>query len=132
MCMRSSDDLRFSPWDLTVAAAVLLLSLVCWLPLRTQAAEGDLTAVLTADGTELARVSLSALTEPQERTYTVNGHTLTVRFSADGAEVIDSTCPTQDCVHTGHIHRPGRSIVCLPARFSIRLIGDGGVDAVVG
>ena len=130
--MRSSDDLRFSPWDLTVAAVVLLLSLICWLPLRTQAAEGDLTAVLTTDGTELARVPLSALTEPQERTYTVNGHTLTVRFSADGAEVIDSTCPTQDCVHTGHIHRPGRSIVCLPARFSIRLIGDGGVDAVVG
>jgi len=130
--MRSSDDLRFSPWDLTVAAAVLLLSLVCWLPLRTQAAEGDLTAVLTADGAELDRVSLSALAEPQERTYTVNGMTLTVRFSADGVEVIDSTCPTLDCVHTGLISGPGKSIVCLPARLAIRLTGDGGVDAVVG
>ena len=129
--MRSSDDLRFSRWDLTVAAAVVLLSLVCWLPLQSQAAN-NLTAVLSADGTELDRVSLSALTEPQERTYTVNGHTLTVRFSADGAEVVSSTCPTQDCVRTGHVHRPGGSIVCLPARLSIRLTGEGGVDAVVG
>lgn len=132
--MRSSTDLRFSPWDLTVAAAVILLSLLCWLPLRAQAASGALTAVLTADGAELDRVRLDTLKEESQRQYTANGQTLTVVFSPDGVEVTASTCPTQDCVHTGHIGHAGQSIVCLPARFSIRLTGtdSSGVDAVVG
>ena len=46
----------------------------------------------------------------------------------------ESDCPTQDCVHTGAVHDAGRSIVCLPARLTVRLTGgeSGGVDAVVG
>ena len=54
-----------------------------------------------------------------------------------GLRVARSDCPTQDCVHTGTITRSGQSIVCLPARFILRLEGgtaeDGGaVDAVLG
>lgn len=132
--MRSSTDLRFSPWDLTVAAAILLLSLVCWLPLRTQAADGGLTAVISADGQELDRVRLDTLDGATRREYAANGESLTILFAPSGVSVLSSTCPTQDCVHTGHIDNAGESIVCLPARLSIRLTGadSGGVDAVVG
>lgn len=64
-------------------------------------------------------------------TYSCNGYTLTV--SCDGAEVqvISSTCPGQDCVHTGAVSKAGQSIVCLPARIVIRLTG-GAADLTVG
>ena len=130
--MRSSDKLRFSPRDLTVAAAVILLSLLCWLPLGTQASDGALTATVSTSGLELDRIQLNTLSGQVVRDYSLNGQTLTVQFSPEGTAVISSTCPTQDCVHTGNIHTAGQSIVCLPARFSIRLTGSGGVDAVVG
>ena len=63
-----------------------------------------------------------------------SGYTLHVVLTAEGVWVERSDCPTQDCVHTGHISRSGQSIVCLPARVVIRLEGgtDSGVDAVIG
>lgn len=49
--------------------------------------------------------------------------------------ITESDCPGADCVHSGWISRPGRSIVCLPNRVEIRLEGgeltDDDVDAVV-
>ena len=51
------------------------------------------------------------------------------------AAITESTCPGEDCVHSGWIHRSGRSIVCLPNRVEVRIAGgaDGAddVDAVV-
>ena len=57
-----------------------------------------------------------------------------VVLTAENVSVERSDCPTQDCVHTGHISRSGQSIVCLPARVVIQLEGgtDSGVDAVIG
>lgn len=44
-----------------------------------------------------------------------------------------STCPGQDCVHSGSIHSTGRSLVCLPNRVEIRVVStDADVDFVVG
>lgn len=44
----------------------------------------------------------------------------------------DSDCPGADCVHSGWIYSPGRSIVCLPNRVEIRISGQSDVDFVVG
>ncbi len=87
------------------------------------------------DGAEQERVELSHLTGTEERTISAGGYTLYLMVSPDGAEIRESDCPTQDCVHTGKITRPGQSIVCLPARVSIQLVGNGtddGLDAVIG
>ena len=71
-----------------------------------------------------------------ERTISSNGYTLHVILTGEGVWVESADCPTQDCVHTGHISRGGQSIVCLPARVIIQLEGgtqvDTGVDAVIG
>ena len=45
--------------------------------------------------------------------------------------VSDSDCPGRDCVHSGRIHQPGRSIVCLPNRVEIRISGASDVDFTV-
>ena len=132
--MKSSIDLRPTRWDLLVAAVILLLAAGCALALRPAAADGALTAAVSVDGTEIDRVALDRLSGPEQRTYEAGGYTLTVEFSPEGAAVTASDCPTQDCVHTGVIHDTGRSIVCLPARLTVRLTGGGGggVDAVIG
>lgn len=51
----------------------------------------------------------------------------------DGRAMIrESDCPGRDCVHSGWIDSVGRSIICLPNRVEIRIIGtENEVDFVV-
>lgn len=49
------------------------------------------------------------------------------------AAITDSDCPGQDCMHSGWIQNTGRSIVCLPNRVELRIIGiESEVDFSVG
>lgn len=67
--------------------------------------------------------------------FTVEGAWRNVITVRDGKiAVTESNCPGGDCVHSGWIQSPGRSIVCLPNRVEIRLEGtlqDDDVDAVI-
>ena len=135
--MRSSVKLHPTRWDAAVAAVILLLAAVTggayWS--RTLSAGNRLQAVVSADGRELDRVDLTALSAPETRTYSGSGYSLTVEFSAEGVRVASSDCPNQDCVHTGAISRAGQSIVCLPAQVVVYLEGTpaaGQPDVIVG
>ena len=61
----------------------------------------------------------------------LDGISLTVK---DGAIAFTaSSCPGQDCVHSGSIRHTGRSLVCLPNSVEIRVISEeSDVDFVVG
>ena len=56
----------------------------------------------------------------------------TVELRDGRVAITASDCPGGDCVHSGWIHSPGRSIVCLPNRVEIRIVGASDVDFVVG
>ena len=147
--MKSSPRLSPSKYDLLVVAAVLTLA-VClgvrfWGNLGSAAAQ-SLTVVVEIDGIETDRFALMAVME-EAHTYTNNGITLTVAASGIieqdaqtgkqsetlGVRVTRSDCPTQDCVHTGQISKAGQSIVCLPARIVITLVGTtADYDVIVG
>ncbi len=45
--------------------------------------------------------------------------------------ISESDCPGRDCVHSGQIRQSGRSLVCLPNRVEIRIVGEAEVDFVV-
>ncbi|WP_295751858.1 NusG domain II-containing protein [uncultured Oscillibacter sp.] len=132
--MKPSPELRPTAWDglvvLCVAALAIGLAVFQW----RGGGQEDLTAAVSVDGVEIDRVSLERAAG--ERTYQAGDYALTVEYAAGSARVLASGCPTQDCVHTGAVTRGGQSIVCLPARFILRLEGgaaeDGGVDAVLG
>lgn len=132
--VKRSPELRPRIWDALVAAAVVVLAVVCAAVFWRGSSTDALTAVISVDGEETETVDLSALTEPEERVIQAEGYTLHLELSREGARMIASDCPTQDCVHTGTITRSGQSIVCLPARVSVVLAGgaDSGVDAVIG
>ena len=131
--MSTSPKLRPGIWDALVALTVAVLAVACaWTVWGGQDESGALTAVVSVDGVETERLAL----EEAERTIQAGGYTLRLRLTETEVWVESSDCPTQDCVHTGHISRGGQSIVGLPARVIIQLEGgervDTGVDAVIG
>lgn len=140
--MRRSPKLRPTAWDALVVALTLALTIgSAWFVWGGEKETGELTVVVSVDGTEVERCPLAEY--PQEGgTYSNGGYTLKadVRDAADSGvpciRVAESDCPTQDCVHTGEISRAGQSIVCLPARIIIQLEGGAvsgdGPDIVIG
>lgn len=132
--MKPSGAPRPKPADGLVALAVLLLAAALAFAAWGNPSGGDFAAAISVDGTVTERIALSRLAGDQERTITAGGYTLHLRLSSGGVEMAAADCPTQDCVHTGRISRPGQSIVCLPARVSVTLAGTAadGVDAVLG
>ena len=138
--MRSSPKLKPGIWDALVALTVLAMAVGCALAVWSGGSAGtgtpEAVVRMDADGTATEiRMTLDGLNRV-ERTVTSNGYTLHIVLTETEAWVESSDCPTQDCVHTGHIARSGQSIVCLPARVIVQLVGgseaDPGVDAVIG
>ena len=132
----SPPELRPKKWDIVVAAVVLVLAVLVAVGFYgPKLGQSDhLRAVISVGDEVIERVDLSRL--QGDTLLTVEGDcTLSVLLTRDGAAVTASDCPTQDCVHTGHISRPGQSIVCLPGQVVIHLEGassDGAPDIVVG
>ncbi len=136
MSARLSPKLRPGPWDALVVLAVVILGIATAVLMWGGGQDsGTLTVVITADGTEELRIPLIG-SGPVIHTVLSGGYTLEVALSDGGVWVESSDCPTQDCVHTGHISRSGQSIVCLPARVIVTLEGAAGEtdgpDIVIG
>lgn len=114
--------------DLPFFAGLLALGGLCALLLSL--APAGATAVVEVEGQVVLTRQLSQLTGPEEISLTgAEGIRLTVTLSPQGAAITHSTCPDQTCVRTGWLTRAGESALCLPAKASLRLTGDGGVDA---
>lgn len=112
---------------LDIAALALLLGVVFWIPGR---ANDALTVEIRQSGELIAAYPLS-----EDRTVTVGGDYDTVIVIRSGTVWVESSsCPGADCIHRGKISAAGRSIVCLPNRVEIRLVGaaPGDVDIAVG
>ena len=56
-----------------------------------------------------------------------------VCVTKSGVYMKKATCPDKLCVHNGTIDKPGQSIVCLPNKLMVEIIGNKkDVDAVAG
>ena len=54
---------------------------------------------------------------------------IVLKIEGGEAFVIKSDCPDKSCISLGKISRGGESIICLPNRFSVTVIGENdGVD----
>ena len=133
--MRSpaADRCRPTLWDGVVALAVVALAVLLVFLLRP--AEGsNLTAVITLDGETVAQYRLDQLSQPVTLTVDEGTYPLTIRAEQGRICIEHIDCPSQDCVRTGWISRPGQQIICLPNRLVISLSGTEPepFDAVTG
>ena len=106
-----------------------MAALVCcglWLLLR----RGGAAVVVEQAGQETARYALD-----EDRTVKIEGEGGYNTLVIEGGEVYlrEADCPTQLCVKTGRIRYAGQSIVCLPHRLAVRILGGASaLDAVTG
>ncbi|MBQ7543035.1 MAG: NusG domain II-containing protein [Clostridia bacterium] len=113
--MKHTHTLRLSNrfWIALFSAAVLLC--VVFIILSRQF--GSHTAVISKNGTEIARINLSRVTESY--TIPMDGNVILVEPGSIRMQSAD--CPDQICVHQGVLHDTGR-IVCLPNRVLIEMV----------
>ncbi len=67
--------------------------------------------------------------EEGEESYDVGSVEFTVRSSDSSVGFVNSSCPSQICVHSPEISRPGEEIICLPGRTVLRIKGERSGDA---
>ncbi len=93
-----------------------------------------LTATVLLDHEVIAQYELSALDQPVTLSLEELDYPLTIRVEQGRIRVLDSTCPGEDCVHTGWISASGGQIVCLPNHLIISVTGAQApaVDGVTG
>ena len=110
---------RYRRADAILAAAVLAVALgvavLLWVLPKTGTA-----AEITVDGVTVATLPLNT-----DTTYTVKGvggHN-TVVVCGGKVTVTDANCPDKICVRHRAVSRAGESIICLPHRVVVTVIG---------
>ena len=124
----AADRRKPTLWDGVVALCVLALAGATLFAFPKGEVGG--TAVITVDGREQLRLELS-----QPGVYPIDAdYPMTLVVEEQRIRVEESQCPGRDCLHTGAISRQGETIVCLPNRLVISVLGTGHnhVDAVTG
>ena len=115
--------------DIGLIVGCLLAALICcglWLGLRRDGA----AVVVEQDGKETARYALD-----ENRTVRIKGQGGYNLLVIEGGEawLLEADCPNLLCVKTGKIRYAGQSIVCLPHKVAVRIMGGASaLDAVTG
>ena len=110
--------------DIIVIASLLLLSLIVLLTVNLTRKEGALVRV-EINGDIIGEYPLNSDGE-----YYLNGGTNTLTVKGGAAYMSYSDCPDHTCERTGKIRFVGETIICLPNKVAVTIVGDGGVDLV--
>ena len=116
--------------DIILIAALVLIAGVALLCIRLNRTAGG-TVKVTLDGKVVAQLPLGVdCTQVFESDRGSN--TLVIRDG--GASVTEADCPDKVCVNQGVIRYDGESIVCLPHRLVVTVVGgqSSGLDVTAG
>ena len=118
--------------DILLIAAILLIGGAIALILLLSRRQGAFVQV-RVDGKAVALYPLGENAEHEIKG--VNGGVNRLVIRNGEAWVESASCPDGLCVGMGHIRHIGASVICLPNKVVIAIVGegaDGGVDAVAG
>ncbi|MBQ9370138.1 MAG: NusG domain II-containing protein [Clostridia bacterium] len=118
---RQTEYTLFRVWDVVVIVLVLAL-LAAALYMILAPTQGR-SAEIYVDGTLVATVRL----DHQERIDLLG---LTVVVEEGSIHVEDADCPDKICERMGKISKAGETIICLPNRVVIKILGKGEVEAI--
>ena len=126
--MISQEVLSFRKGDLLAGLIVLLLALGVGAAYMPQGDQNGTRAEIYHGGQFIREVSLE-----EEQFFVIEGeYTNQVEVRQGRIAITGSDCPGADCVYSGFIGTPNRSIVCLPNGVEIRIVADtADVDFVV-
>jgi hypothetical protein len=79
--------------------------------------------IIRSDGEIVQQIPLNETTEIITTIKSKEG-AVTVQIKNGKVHIIESTCHDKLCVKQGWISRTGESIVCLPNRISISIVGE--------
>lgn len=127
--MAKPEHLRFRKGDLLAIALVLILAVAVTVTYLPKDHSGPVKAEVYHRGELVKTLTLDA-----DIQFEIVGKYTNLIAVCDGKiGITESNCPGEDCVHSGTIKAPGRSIVCLPNEVEIRVVsGQSDVDFVVG
>lgn len=106
-------------YDILLISVILCLSLILLLVVFFTKQEGARVRV-EISGEVVAEYDLS-----YDGEYSLNDGTNVLKIEDGEAYLIHADCPDKTCVRTGRIKYEGQSIICLPNRVSIKIVGDG-------
>lgn len=114
-----------------VLVVLTLLLLATFVTLYAGRMNAGNRAEVYVDGVKKATIRLGEITR-----LSVEGPLGTTVIACDeaGVYVVSSPCPNHHCVRMGHARVAGQTILCVPNRVAIRVVGDTkeGFDGVVG
>ena len=112
--------------DIIVIVSLLLLSLTILGFVYLTKKDGAYAEV-TIEGEVVGKYSLAI-----DGVYTLNGGTNILTVENGSARMTYSSCPDHLCENTGSVRYVGQTVVCLPNRLAITIIGnsDNAVDFV--
>ena len=103
--------------DIIVIVSLLFISLIFVLVLNFTKKEGAYVEV-TIDGETVGKYPLSV-----DASIPLNGGTNILTIKDGSAYMSYSNCPDHTCEHTGCVKHVGQTIICLPNRLTITVIG---------
>ncbi len=112
--------------DIIVVASILLVAVLVLLVSRLMRTDGAFVEI-ELDGETVGTYPLAI-----DGVYNLNGGTNTLTIKDGKAFMSYSNCPDHTCENTGKVNYVGQTIVCLPNKLTITVIGesDNSVDFV--
>lgn len=116
---------KFFRWaDLILILVIAAIALAIFLPKHFQKADGNVTAIITRNGTVIQRIDLSKVKKPY--TISLESHPRTwVTVTPGSIYYSKAECKDKICVRTGKLTKPGDTAACLPSKTLIRLVSNG-------
>ena len=116
--------------DIILIAALLVAAGAALLVLRLTRTAGG-TVKVAVDGRVVAQLPLGV---DCTRVFESERGSNTVVIREGGVSVTESDCPDKICVNQGVIRYSGESIVCLPHKLVVTVVGgpSSGLDATAG
>ncbi len=116
---------KFFRWaDLILILVVAAIALAIFLPKHFQKADGNVTAIITRNGTVIQKIDLSKVKKPY--TISLESHPRTwVTVTPGSIYYSKAECKDKICVRTGKLTKPGDTAACLPSKTLIRLVSNG-------
>ena len=104
--------------DLIVVVSLLAVSVITLLLVFLLGKNGEFVSV-EVNGKEVGVYPLSTDAE-----ISINGGTNILKIEGGKAYITSADCPDHTCMNTGKISRVGQSIICLPNKVTVTVIGN--------